>query len=109
MTVSHLPELNPEERRAVEHSGGGPLLVIAGAGSGKTMTLAHRVAHLILNGTDPRRILLLTFSHQAGGLDGGRRLSRQSSASWTVGNVRYRSGRRPGLSGILDDRPSSCS
>ncbi len=43
----------------------GPLLVIAGAGSGKTNTLAHRVAHLIVNGADPRRILLLTFSRRA--------------------------------------------
>ena len=42
-----------------------PLLVIAGAGSGKTNTLAHRVAHLIVNGADPRRILLLTFSRRA--------------------------------------------
>ena len=44
---------------------GGPLLVIAGAGSGKTNTLAHRVAHLIVNGADPGRILLLTFSRRA--------------------------------------------
>ncbi|MCL2716487.1 MAG: ATP-dependent helicase, partial [Alphaproteobacteria bacterium] len=44
---------------------GGPLLVIAGAGSGKTNTLAHRVAHLIVAGTDPRRILLMTFSRRA--------------------------------------------
>ena len=43
----------------------GPLLVIAGAGSGKTNTLAHRVAHLIVHGADPRRILLLTFSRRA--------------------------------------------
>ena len=42
-----------------------PLLIIAGAGTGKTMTLAHRVAHLILNGTPPERILLLTFSRRA--------------------------------------------
>ena len=39
--------------------------VIAGAGSGKTNTLAHRVAHLILNGADPQRMLLLTFSRRA--------------------------------------------
>jgi DNA helicase-2/ATP-dependent DNA helicase PcrA len=45
--------------------GGGPLLIIAGAGSGKTNTLAHRVAHLIVNGADPRRILLMTFSRRA--------------------------------------------
>ena len=42
-----------------------PLLVIAGAGSGKTNTLAHRVAHLVMNGADPHRILLLTFSRRA--------------------------------------------
>jgi DNA helicase II / ATP-dependent DNA helicase PcrA len=70
--VSYLQALNPAQRRAVEHgvdgpSGniGGPLLVIAGAGSGKTNTLAHRVAHLIVNGADPGRILLLTFSRRA--------------------------------------------
>ena len=42
-----------------------PLLIIAGAGSGKTNTLAHRVAHLIIEGADPRRMLLLTFSRRA--------------------------------------------
>ena len=66
----YLHRLNPEQRRAVEHgvgaeAVGGPLLVIAGAGSGKTNTLAHRVAHLIVNGADPRRILLMTFSRRA--------------------------------------------
>jgi DNA helicase-2/ATP-dependent DNA helicase PcrA len=63
-TPAYLEKLNPEQRRAVEHAGG-PLLVIAGAGSGKTNTLAHRVAHLIVNGADPRRILLMTFSRRA--------------------------------------------
>jgi DNA helicase-2/ATP-dependent DNA helicase PcrA len=63
--------LNPAQRRAVEHgmAGGadvaGPLLIIAGAGSGKTTTLAHRVARLILGGADPRRILMLTFTRRA--------------------------------------------
>src|SRR5581483_7617838 len=57
-------QLNPAQRAAVEHDGG-PLLIIAGAGSGKTATLAHRVAHLIARGADPRRILLLTFSRRA--------------------------------------------
>jgi DNA helicase-2/ATP-dependent DNA helicase PcrA len=42
----------------------GPLLIIAGAGTGKTSTLAHRVAHLILTGTLPQRILLLTFTRR---------------------------------------------
>ncbi|MDB5935618.1 MAG: ATP-dependent helicase [Massilia sp.] len=63
--------LNREQRAAVEHDigaregGSRPLLVIAGAGSGKTNTLAHRVARLIQSGVDPQRILLLTFSRRA--------------------------------------------
>jgi len=63
-----LDRLNPAQRAAVEHGNGqvaGPLLIIAGAGSGKTNTLAHRVAHLIVKGADPRRIMLLTFSRRA--------------------------------------------
>src|SRR6201994_3477405 len=69
--ASYLETLNPEQRRAVEHGVtvdghvGAPLLVIAGAGSGKTNTLAHRVAHLIVSGADLRRILLMTFSRRA--------------------------------------------
>jgi len=69
--TTYLDGLNPEQRRAVEHSVqkkctvGPPLLVIAGAGSGKTNTLAHRVAHLIVNGADPGRILLMTFSRRS--------------------------------------------
>lgn len=62
---SYLDALNPEQRRAVEHDATTSLLVIAGAGSGKTNTLAHRVAHLIFKGADPRRILLMTFSRRA--------------------------------------------
>ncbi|QJE01663.1 ATP-dependent helicase [Massilia forsythiae] len=62
-------ELNPQQRAAVEHDIGAaaprPLLVVAGAGSGKTSTLAHRVARLIQSGADPQRILLLTFSRRA--------------------------------------------
>lgn len=66
-----LATLNDAQRAAVEHGVGAalgdvrPLLVIAGAGSGKTSTLAHRVAHLIAQGADPQRILLLTFSRRA--------------------------------------------
>ena len=70
--MTYLEKLNPEQRRAVEHGVGhdrcvpaAPLLVIAGAGSGKTNTVAHRVAHLIVNRVDPRRILLMTFSRRA--------------------------------------------
>ena len=81
--TTYLDNLNPEQRRAVEHGvgspgGGGPLLVIAGAGSGKTNTLAHRVAHLIVNGADPRRILLLTFSRRAAA-EMSRRVERISA------------------------------
>ncbi|HVY85137.1 MAG TPA: ATP-dependent helicase [Caulobacterales bacterium] len=57
-------ELNPAQRRAVEHRDG-PLLVIAGAGTGKTKTLCARVAGLLRDGADPARILLLTFSRRA--------------------------------------------
>ncbi len=66
-----LARLNDAQREAVVHGGGdgaevgGPLLVIAGAGSGKTGTLAHRVAYLVAQGADPGRILLLTFSRRA--------------------------------------------
>lgn len=61
--------LNDEQRAAVEHGSGAAaaeaLLVIAGAGSGKTLTLASRVARLVIAGADPQRILLLTFSRRA--------------------------------------------
>ncbi len=68
-----LERLNPQQRLAatwgaVDEQGNfaaGPLLVIAGAGTGKTSTLAHRVAHLVMAGVDPARILLLTFSRRA--------------------------------------------
>ncbi|KFL31134.1 ATP-dependent DNA helicase [Devosia riboflavina] len=67
--TSYLDVLNTNQRAAVIHGVGDPvpkpLLVIAGAGSGKTNTLAHRVAHLIANGADARRILLVTFSRRA--------------------------------------------
>ena len=66
-----LAELNPQQLAAVVHGTGDQahdrraLLVIAGAGSGKTNTLAHRVAHLMRCGGDPQRIMLLTFSRRA--------------------------------------------
>jgi len=69
MERRYLDGLNIQQRQAVEYGcdseTSGPLLIIAGAGSGKTSTLAHRVAHLIVTGTDPNRILLLTFSRRA--------------------------------------------
>jgi DNA helicase-2/ATP-dependent DNA helicase PcrA len=59
-----LAELNPEQRAAAEHDDG-PLLVVAGAGTGKTLTLAARLACLVRRGADPQRVLLLTFSRRA--------------------------------------------
>jgi DNA helicase-2/ATP-dependent DNA helicase PcrA len=80
-TAAWLAKLNDAQREAVEYGAdnpaqpGGALLVIAGAGSGKTNTLAHRVAHLVVKGVDPRRILLLTFSRRAA-LEMTRRVTR---------------------------------
>ena len=61
---SLLSHLNPEQRAAANH-GYEPLLIVAGAGTGKTTTLAHRVASLIARGVDPGRILLLTFTRRS--------------------------------------------
>jgi DNA helicase-2/ATP-dependent DNA helicase PcrA len=65
--------LNPQQRRAATFGTAapekgvtaGPLLILAGAGTGKTNTLAHRTAHLVLNGVDPSRIMMLTFTRRA--------------------------------------------
>src|SRR3954471_8519590 len=80
----HLVGLNDAQRAAAEH-GRGPLLVIAGAGSGKTNTLAHRVANLIVHGADPRRIALLTFSRRAAA-QMGRRVERIVSKALPAGH-----------------------
>ena len=60
----HFEKLNARQREAACF-GAGPLLILAGAGTGKTNTLAHRVAYLILNGVSPQNLLLLTFSRRA--------------------------------------------
>jgi DNA helicase-2/ATP-dependent DNA helicase PcrA len=61
--------LNPAQRRAATFgapgAASGPLLILAGAGTGKTNTLAHRAAYLMLNGVDPERIMMLTFTRRA--------------------------------------------
>jgi DNA helicase-2/ATP-dependent DNA helicase PcrA len=63
-TASYLDALNPEQRAAATHPGG-PLLILAGAGTGKTTTLAARVAWLIGQGAAPERLLLVTFTRRA--------------------------------------------
>jgi DNA helicase-2/ATP-dependent DNA helicase PcrA len=73
--VSHLDILNAAQKKAVTYGeptgdkgwAAGPLLVIAGAGTGKTSTIAHRVAQLVVHGVDPARLLLLTFTRRAAG------------------------------------------
>ncbi len=62
--IDAFEKLNDRQREAARF-GAGPLLIIAGAGTGKTNTLAHRVAHLVLEGIAPERILLLTFTRRA--------------------------------------------
>ena len=81
---SPFDRLNERQREAARFGGcqgSGPLLIIAGAGTGKTNTLAHRVAHLVLEGARPDRILLLTFTRRAA-LEMTRRTQR------IVGDVR---------------------
>jgi DNA helicase-2/ATP-dependent DNA helicase PcrA len=86
---SYLRDLNAGQRAAAEYGisdvagapFSGPLLIIAGAGTGKTSTLAHRVAHLIITGTPPERILLLTFTRRAAA-EMTKRAQRILAAAW---------------------------
>jgi DNA helicase-2/ATP-dependent DNA helicase PcrA len=88
--VMNLEALDERQREAVSH-GDEPLLIVAGAGTGKTTTLAHRVAHLIRRGVRPERILLLTFARRAAAellrrvdalLGGGSRERAASGRVW---------------------------
>ena len=98
-----LQRLNPRQREAATH-GDSPLLIVAGAGTGKTATLVHRVAWLIARGVDPSRILLLTFTRRAAAemlrrvenmlrnLEPGDTLSSASGAAGQ-GRARFHAGR----------------
>ena len=93
--LAHLRDLNVAQRTAVEYGVSdsvgadvsGPLLVIAGAGTGKTSTLAHRAAHLIVTGTLPERILLLTFTRRAAA-EMTKRAQRILSTAWATAKPR---------------------
>ena len=87
MPKSRIDDLNPEQLRAAT-TGEGPVLTIAGAGTGKTKTLASRVAWLVSQGIDPGRIMLLTFTRRAS--DEMLRRARRAlgeTASRTLGTV----------------------
>ncbi len=62
--MDYLDELNPAQKEAVLHKEG-PILIIAGAGTGKTKTLTHRIIHLIKSGVTPQNILAITFTNKA--------------------------------------------
>ena len=97
MDADWLSALNAEQRAAATFDAARPLLIIAGAGTGKTNTLAHRVAHLIATGINPGRILLLTFTRRAAA-EMSRRVETLLATASTSARGRSEG---PGLSGKI--------
>ena len=106
--IDYERDLNEEQREVVLHPGG-PMLVIAGAGSGKTRTVTYRVARLVETGTPPSAIMLLTFTNRAAremmqrveGLTGGRLAGLWGGTFHHIGNIILR--RHAGLLGYRED------
>jgi len=104
MNADPMTRLNPSQRSAAAYGCAGdegawtsdPLLIIAGAGTGKTTTLAHRVAHLCLNGVSPDRILLLTFTRLAA------REMVQRSQQMVAASLKPKNGTRVGAPARID-------
>jgi len=101
--ASSLDTLNSRQQEAAQF-GSGPLLIIAGAGTGKTNTLAHRVAHLVLSGARPERILLLTFTRRAA-LEMTRRTQRIVGSGFQVPVPRSETGTAEPGTGTLNPEP----
>ena len=101
-----LQKLNPQQREAATH-GDSPLLIVAGAGTGKTATLVHRVAWLIAQGVDPARILLLTFTRRAAAemLRRVENMLRHLAGRERGGRSGQNGGRRAGQAGRREGGP----
>src|SRR5205085_8871741 len=80
--------LDPEQRAVVEH-GDGPLLVVAGPGTGKTRAIVERIAHLVRGGVSPRAITAIAFTRKAAGELGERLLALLGPPGRAVGALTF--------------------